>query len=276
VPCLLFSVLTTRKRTTVVEEKRESFYSAVKCMVTNIHFLRVTSIYAILLFVFGVFGAFQTYLAVYYVSGGDLQKGAFLQGWGGTLGAIVGIACIPFMGWLSRRIQKHNAVNVAVMIMLMGTAATWCLYNPQHPWLAIVDMAVYQFGVSSIFTLIPSLHADVVDFDEYKSGRRREGMLGAAAAYLMKTAQAIGSGISGFVIAWTGFDVAKGGDQGADTFLALRLVYIIGASLPLFLVMLVLLYYPLTEKQVDYVQAELKKRKQGLGIVASPRDATFD
>ena len=80
----------------------------------------------------------------------------------------------------------------------------------------------------------------------------------------MKTAQAVGSGISGFVIAWTGFDVDKGGDQGADTFFALRLVYIIGASLPLFLVMVILLYYPLTEKEVDHVQAELKKRAEGL------------
>ncbi len=275
-PFLLFSVFTTRERTIVVTQKRESFYRAVQCMVTNIHFLRVTAIYAILLFVFGVFGAFQTYLAVYYVSGGDLQKGAFLQGWGGTLGAIVGIACIPFMGWLSRRIQKHHAVNVAVVIMLMGTAATWWLYNPRYPWLAVVDMGVYQFGVSSIFTLVPSLHADVVDFDEYKTGRRREGMLGAAAAYLMKTAQAIGSGISGFVIAWTGFDVARAGDQGADTFLALRLVYIIGASVPLFLVMLILLRYPLTEREVDHVQAELKKRKEALAVVTAPPDAAPD
>jgi GPH family glycoside/pentoside/hexuronide:cation symporter len=171
------------------------------------------------------------------------------------------------MGWLSRRIQKHHAVNVAVVIMLVGTAATWWLYDPRYPWLAIVDMGIYQFGVSAIFTLIPSLHADVVDFDEYKTGRRREGMLGAAAAYLMKTAQAIGSGISGFVIAGTGFDVAKGGAQGADTFLALRLVYILGASLPLFLVMMILLYYPLTEKEVNHVQAELRKRK--LGTVAA-------
>jgi len=276
VPCLLFSVFTTRERTKVVEQKRESFYRAVKCMVTNIHFLRVTAIYAILLFVFGVFGAFQTYLTVYYVCGGDLQKGAFLQGWGGTLGAIVGIACIPVMGWLSRRIQKHHAVNIAVLIMFNGTAATWWLYDPEHPWLTIVDMGIYQFGVSAIFTLIPSLHADVVDFDEYKTGRRREGMLGAAAAYLMKTAQAIGSGISGFVIAWTGFDAAKGGDQGADTFLALRLVYIVGASLPLFLVMLILVRYPLTEKEVDHVQAELKKRKQKLGLSVAAPDATSE
>jgi GPH family glycoside/pentoside/hexuronide:cation symporter len=161
-------------------------------------------------------------------------------------------------------------VNVAVAIMFAGTTATWWLYDPQYPWLCIVDMGIYQFGVSAIFTLIPSLHADVVDFDEYKTGRRREGMLGAAAAYLMKTAQAIGSGISGFVIAWTGFDVAKGGEQGADTFFALRVVYIIGASLPLFLVMLILFYYPLTEAKVDHVQAELKKRKEELLGVAAP------
>jgi hypothetical protein len=86
-------------------------------------------------------------------------------------------------------------------------------------------------------------------------------------AYRLRSAwldRLMGSGISGFVIAWTGFNADKGGDQGADTFLALRLVYMIGASLPLALVVLILLYYPLTEEKVDHVQAELKKRKEGL------------
>jgi len=260
-PGLLLGSFGTKERTVVVTMEKESFVSAVKCMITNIHFLRVTAIYAILLFIFGVFGAFQAYLAVYYVSDGDLQKGAMLQGYGGTIGAIVGIGCIPVMGWLSRRIQKHHALNIAVVIMLSGTFSAWWLYNPEYPWLAIIDMGIYQFGVSSIFTIMPSLHADVVDFDEYKTGRRREGMLGAAAAYLMKTAQAVGSGISGFLITWTGFDMAKGGAQGEETFTALRLTYIIGASLPLLIVMFILWKYPLTEDKVNEVQAALKERK---------------
>jgi GPH family glycoside/pentoside/hexuronide:cation symporter len=261
-PGLLLGSLYTKERTIVTNTTRESFFSSVKCMLTNIHFLRVTSIYAIPLLIFGLFGAFQSYLVIYYVSGGNLKEGAMLQGIGGTVGAIVGIACIPVMGWLSRKIQKHHALNVAVAIMLCGTFSAFWLYNPAYPWLSIVDMAIYQFGVSSIFTIIPSLHADVVDFDEYKTGRRREGMLGAAAAYLMKTAMAIGAGVSGFLINWTGFDVDKGGDQGEGTFLALRLTYIIGASAPLLLVMVILWFYPLTEDKVNAVQAALAERKK--------------
>jgi len=260
-PGLLLGALFTKERTIVTNTTRESFFSAIKCMLTNIHFLRVTSIYAILLLIFGLFGAFQSYLVIYYVCGGNLKEGALLQGYGGTMGAVVGIACIPVMGWLSRKIQKHHALNVAVAIMLCGTFSAFWLYNPQYPWLSIVDMAIYQFGVASIFTIIPSLHADVVDFDEYKTGRRREGMLGAAAAYLMKTAMAIGAGVSGFLINWTGFDVDKGGDQGESTFLALRLTYIVGASAPLLLVMSILWFYPLTEDKVNEVQAALLERK---------------
>jgi GPH family glycoside/pentoside/hexuronide:cation symporter len=267
-PGLLLGSICTRERTVVVTATRESFFSAIKCMLTNIHFLRVTSIYAILLLIFGLFGAFQSYLVIYYVCGGNLKEGAMLQGYGGTLGAVIGIACIPVMGWLSRRIQKHHALNVAVAIMLCGTFSAYWLYTPAHPWLSIVDMAIYQFGVASIFTIIPSLHADVVDFDEYKTGRRREGMLGAAASYLMKSAMALGAGVSGFLINWTGFEVAKGGDQGDGTFLALRLTYIIGASAPLLLVMLILWRYPLTEEKVNEVQRALLERKKGLSSLS--------
>lgn len=262
-PGLLLGTFGTRERTVVVTQTKESFLSAVRCVLTNIHFLRITAIYAILLLIFGLFGAFQSYLAVYYVCQGNLKEGAMLQGYGGTIGAIVGLLCIPIMGWLSRRIQKHHALNVAVAIMLCGTFSAWWLYNPEMRWLAIIDMGIYQFGVSSIFTIIPSLHADVVDFDEYKTGRRREGMLGAAAAYLMKTAMAIGSGASGFLITWIGFDVDKGGEQGDATFTALRLTYIIGASLPLLIVMGILWFYPLTEDRVNEVQKALKERKAG-------------
>lgn len=184
VPLILLGSLGTKQRTAVTTQTRESFFSAVKNVVTNIHFLRVTAIYALLLFVFGAFGAMQTYLGV------------------------------------------------------------------------------YGLGVASIFTILPALHADVVDFDEFKTGRRREGMLGAAATYLMKSSQAIGAGISGFLITWAGFDVANGGDQGDTTFLALRAIYAFGACVPLVPVILILLRYPLTEQEVNRVQAALRARRE--------------
>ena len=260
-PAILLGSLKTKERMTVSPTPRESFLAALKGMVSNVHFLRVTTIYALLLFVFGVFGAMQSYIGIYYVVGGDLQYGALLGGIGGTIGSVLGILCIPLMDWLSRRIQKHHALNVAVITMLLGTFTTWWLFTPVYPWLSVFVGVIYSLGVAAIFTVLPSLHADVIDFDEYQTGQRREGMLGAAAAFLMKTSQAVGAGISGFLITWTGFDVALGGEQSEQTFTLMRLIYAVGASIPLIPVILILFKYPLTEAKVHEVQAKLAERK---------------
>ena len=80
------------------------------------------------------------------------------------------------------------------------------------------------FGFGGLFTLMPSLVADVVDYDELHTRARREGMFGSIFWWVVKLGQALAIAAGGFLLNATGFDVALGGDQSESALAALRLL----------------------------------------------------
>jgi GPH family glycoside/pentoside/hexuronide:cation symporter len=120
----------------------------------------------------------------------------------------------------------------------------------------------YSLGITSTFTILGSLMADVVDVDELKSGRRREGMFGAAASYFMKAAGASASAISGFALEATGFNVKLGGHQSGYTFNAMLLLYSIGPTVMLLVCLALLHRYPLTEGYIKSITPILERNRR--------------
>ena len=55
------------------------------------------------------------------------------------------------------------------------------------------------FGFGGLFTLMPSLVADVVDYDELQTRARREGMFGSIFWWVVKLGQALAIAAGGFL-----------------------------------------------------------------------------
>jgi GPH family glycoside/pentoside/hexuronide:cation symporter len=160
---------------------------------------------------------------------------------------------------VSKRFQKHNALRGALLLMVVGSALQLVLLDPQRPWLMFVSPFFYSLGIASTFVVLGTMLADVVDADELASGRRREGLFGAVAAFMMKSVGAIAAGASGFLISWTGFQAALGGAQAEGVFD--RMLWLFAGKGLLLLVCLAVLHrYPLTEQRVAAIQAELRRR----------------
>jgi GPH family glycoside/pentoside/hexuronide:cation symporter len=64
----------------------------------------------------------------------------------------------------------------------------------------------HSFGIGSLFTLMMSMTADVIDLDELNYGVRREGVFGAIYWYMVKFGFAIAGGASGLILTIVGFD----------------------------------------------------------------------
>ena len=72
--------------------------------------------------------------------------------------------------------------------------------------------------------LITSMKPDVCDWDEWKTGFRREGMYGAAAGWLQKVTQSTTFAIgSGYILTFIGFEAAQGSDQAESTIFWMRI-----------------------------------------------------
>ena len=202
--------------------------------------------------------AFQYYVIIYYVFGGDTVAGAEYAGYAGTIAAMTTFAVIPLVTRLSTTYGKKKAFFFSTGVSIVGYLLKWFCYTPELPWLLLVPAPLIAFGFGGLFTLMPSLVADVVDYDELHTRARREGMFGSIFWWVVKLGQALAIAAGGFLLNATGFDVALGGDQSESALAALRLFDAGFPALTSALAIWVISSYGLTEERSYQIRNELE------------------
>jgi GPH family glycoside/pentoside/hexuronide:cation symporter len=210
---------------------------------------------------FMLIAAFQSYVIIYYVFGGDTAQGARYAGYSGTLGAISTFIVIVFVTWLATKIGKRKAFFVATGVSMVGYALKWFCYDPENPLLLLLPAPLMAFGLGGLFTLMPSMICDVVDMDELQTHQRREGMYGSIFWWVVKLGMAAALAASGYLLNATGFDVALQGNQSAE---AIRLMRMCDAFIPFAasgVAIWMIATYSITEKKAHEVRMQLEARR---------------
>ncbi len=202
--------------------------------------------------------AFQSYVIIYYVFGGDTVAGAEYAGYAGTLGAISTFVVIAVVTALATRIGKRRAFLISTGISMIGYALKWFCYTPDAPWLLLLPAPFIAFGLGGLFTLMPSMIADVVDYDELNTRERREGMFGSIFWWVVKLGQAAALAAGGFLLTATGFDVALEGAQPAQTITMIRLFDAFVPCLASGIAIWIIATYTLTEEKAHEVRERLE------------------
>jgi GPH family glycoside/pentoside/hexuronide:cation symporter len=107
---------------------------------------------------------------------------------------------------------------------------------------------------------------DVVEYDELKTGRRREGIYYGFCVFLQKTALAIGTFVVGQLLAWAGY-IPSGPneatpEQPETALLAIRLAIGPLPALALIIGMVLTAFYPITRESHRRVVEELDARRR--------------
>jgi GPH family glycoside/pentoside/hexuronide:cation symporter len=216
---------------------------------------------------FILISSFQYYVIIYYVCGGDQTAGAKYAGTAGTVGGLSTFAVVAFVTWLATRIGKRHAFFVSTAISIVGYGLKWICYNPDLPLLAVVPAPLLAFGLGGLFTLVPSMIADVVDTDELKTHERREGMYGSIFWWMVKLGLAAALAGSGYLLNATGFDVDLAGAQSARSIILMRLC---DAGIPMItsaIAIWAVVKFPITEAKALEVRQELERRRGRPGAV---------
>ena len=210
---------------------------------------------------FILIAAFQSYVFIFYIFGGDAEQGSKLFGHSGLLQAIAGLGVIAFVTWLATKIGKRRAFFVSTGISMIGYASKWFFYTPDNPWLAMVPAPLMAFGLAGLFTLMPSMIADVVDFDEVETHERREGMYGSIFWWVVKLGQSVAFFVGGLLLVATGFDVELGSNQTPE---AIRLMRLFDAFVPCVasgIAIWAIASYSITEEKAHQVRMLLEARR---------------
>lgn len=262
IPCTILMFLFTRERTHINVQKAKQKVSLFRSMwqiSKNPDFLRIFALYTFIGLVNGLFAQVGFFLNVYWVMGSALS-GATLGAWVSMLAWVLGFISLPLINWACRRFEKHRVLGFAIVWMAIGTAMKWWAMDPAHPEYQFVLPFFFSIGIGSVYTVLPTMMADVTDVDELRHGLRREGMFGAVMAFLMKMTSALVPILAGAVLVIAGFDPSLEYHQEASTITNMRLMYSFLPAGMLLLALLVLVGYPLSRKRVLAIKDELKRR----------------
>jgi GPH family glycoside/pentoside/hexuronide:cation symporter len=216
---------------------------------------------------FFIFNAFNTvagfvfFIVVWHLFKGDAGAAGYWTPIFGSVGALVTtFLVIPIVARMSKKIGKKNAFMVSQGIALFGYASLWFLFVPGKPWMFIFSLPFHSFGIGSLFVLMMSMTADVIDLDELNYGKRREGVFGAIYWYMVKFGFAIAGGLSGVILTVVGFD----GNAAVQPEGAVEGLRIFFSGLPMLgtLAAMYLMHdYDVDEKRANEIREELEKRK---------------
>jgi len=164
-----------------------------------------------------------------------------------------------FIPAIVRKFGKRTAYMAGGAIMAVGGLIVF--FAPSDPvWLGFTGLAVCQIGMILVNMIVWALEADTVEYGEWKTGVRAEGMTYALFSFTRKTGQAVGGALAAFSLAWGGYAAGET-VQSASAELGIRA----GAGLvPLvasLIAVAVMIFYPLTDKRHAVIVAEIADRR---------------
>jgi len=243
--------------------------SLVKIIYGFIDAFKIKSFRKLCLSTFLIFNAFNTVAALTFFvivyklfngNAGDAGVWVVLFGCLGALGTT--FIVIPTVAKMSEKFGKKKAFIICQSISIIGYVMLLFLFIPGKPWMYIFALPFFSFGIGSLFTVMMSMTADVIDVDELNTGLRREGIFGAIYWWMVKVGFAIAGGLSGIIIAYVGFtpDLATVDQQSAVD--GLHYFFCLFPAAGTLLAIMVMWNYDLTEEKSNEIRAELNRRKE--------------
>ena len=217
---------------------------------------------------FLIFNAFNTvaaltyFVIVYRLFNGDAAATGIWVALFGCIGALgTTFIVIPVVAWMSKKMGKKKAFMWAQGISLVGYIMMYFLFIPGKPWLYIIALPFFSFGIGSLFTIMMSMTADVIDIDELNSGKRREGIFGAIYWWMVKVGFAIAGALSGVIIGVVGFNPELATTDQQTAVDGLHAFFCFFPAVGTVIAMLIMKNYDVSEERSNEIRAALDAKK---------------
>lgn len=215
------------------------------------------------LFTFSAFNLKLT-VQVYYCK--YILKDMTAESWLGFFSIGMVFVSVLLAPMLTKRFDKKYVYMMGCAIWAIADILGFFFAN--NTFLLVFFTSIAYLGDGFTSALNWALVSDCVEYGEWQSGIRTEGMVYSFFTYFRKLSQAIAGFLPGIVLAWVGY--VPGATQTATALMGIRgLMFIYSAVLSIATIILMYWAYSLTEKKYSKIVKDLLKRR-GSEQIAEP------
>ncbi|HGX4308373.1 glucuronide transporter [Escherichia coli] len=169
------------------------------------------------------------------------------------------VASAPLVPGMVARIGKKNTFLIGA---LLGTCG-YLLFFWVSVWslpVALVALAIASIGQGVTMTVMWALEADTVEYGEYLTGVRIEGLTYSLFSFTRKCGQAIGGSIPAFILGLSGYIANQA--QTPEVIMGIRTSIALVPCGFMLLAFVIIWFYPLTDKKFKEIVVEIDNRKK--------------
>ena len=191
--------------------------------------------------------------------------------------AVIGLATVipmviglPFAGPLVARFGKRNASMAGLVLVAVGSLLVFV--DPSNLWVFFVSIIVRMVGIIPMNAALNAMSGDVVEYGEWRSGVRSDGIVFSSSSFSMKVAMGVSSAAIAWILGASGYDGSLA--VRSDATVSAMVNTFVWVPVAMVVVMAALLFFYDLDKRVDRVGGELRRpsrvAQRPLGFPWSP------
>lgn len=244
----------TKERVHVSAEQKDKIPlgESFRLIMKNNYWLLIVGVWVFTALSMGIGMSVSTYYAKYILGNENLS--GFLS----AISLIPVLVCMPFVAPLSQKYGKRNVALVGSLISILGQVMM--IFNPENFTWLIVCNVVKGIGQAALTGTLFAMVADTIEYGQWKTGKRVEGMLYSSTTFGAKIGAGVGMAIAMGILGAAGYAGTEA-VQTASAMTAIRGLYLY-APIPLMVAMPILYYFYKLDPIYDKVMKDLEERER--------------
>ena len=225
--------------------------TALKALVKNKYWIMFTIVYTLIMIYSCLYSGSILYYAQYILGDANYQSAISVA----TMA--VQMVFLVISAYVIKKYGKGMTFNIGMVIILVGVAGQILLSDTYLP--QVICSAIKGAGVGFAGAVSFGIVADTVEYGEWKTGVRVEGMAYSALTFASKIGSGLGTALLGWMLSAGGFN-ADLAVQTQSAVIAIRCGYVFIPGVTCVIMMVIMWFYDL-DKRYDGIVKELAAGK---------------
>ncbi len=175
-----------------------------------------------------------------------------------------GFLSLPIWVWASRKFEKKPVWLAGFVPGITGALLLFTLGEGDLLQAAVI-LVISGSGFSAGLFLGPSMQADVIDYDELHTGKRREAQFGALWSIMTKFMVIPSMSVPLAILASVGY--VPNVEQSESVQLTIRLIFCFGPATTATFALLIGFFYPIDKQTHERIQKGIEDHRSGQDVV---------